>query len=167
MATKDNKHITAKNRSKIYKATKIKSSVSAFSIPKGKNMIQEREKIIENYIRKIKGSIYCPALNADVAITRTGRNETIFRASGKYKSTIAALTLEDALTNADWIKSIPKKRNVKAQKIYKKLHLLAVIIRGVGIAKILVGEVDLEKYNSEKDRFKHYCITQVSIRDIK
>ena len=118
-------------------------------------------------MRKIKGSLYCAALDSEVAITRLGVIETTYRASGKYKSALAALNLEEALLNAEWIKELPIKKGVKGQKIFKCLHLLAVLIKGVGIAKIIIGEVDADKYNSEDSQFMHYCITQVSVKDIK
>ena len=162
-------HFTKTERSKIYKTkrNKVKNSVDVYSIPKGKKKIGEREKIIIEYLRKISRELYCTALADYVGIRKVGRTETKFRASGKYKSTIAALNLEEVLINATYIKPVPKKKNVKAQKIFKQLHILACFIEGVGYAKILIGEVDDEHYDPANTRLTHYCITQMSVEEIK
>ena len=103
MANRFTTHFTNSDRSKIYRTSKskIKNSADVYSVPKGKDKKTEREKIIEKYLnQKVDKIIFCKALDADVVVRRKGIRETARHASKKYKSTLCALNLEEALKEA-------------------------------------------------------------------
>lgn len=160
-------HFTNSDRSKIYRASKskIKNSADIYSIPKDKKKRTEREKIIERYLKKIDKKIYCEALHGDVIVLKKGRNETITHASRSYKSTLAALNLEEALKEAKKIKTVPIKRTSKNQKCFKCMHILICAVENVGYAKIMVGE--FHEANNIPTPYAHYCITHLSVKQIK
>lgn len=161
-------HFTNSERSKIYRASKskIKNSADIYSIPKGKKKISEREKIIDRFLSgKVDRIIYCKALEADVILRRKGIKDTSLHAAKSYKSTLAALNLEEALKEAKKIKTVPIKRTSKNQKCFKCMHILACIVEHVGYAKIMVGE--FYEVKNIPTPYAHYCITHMSIKQIK
>lgn len=161
-------HITNKERSKIYKAKKkVKTTANIYTIPKGqtRKAIDERQKLITKYLNKLESVVYCPALEADVMVIRKGIKETRVQASLSYRSTIAALTLKEAIENATYIKELPVKRSSNNQKCFRKMHLLICPIQYIGYAKIMVGE--FYEIENIPTKYSHYCITQISLQKLK
>ena len=159
-------HYTNKERSKIYQLKKkIKNTADPYSVPKSKERKSERQKLIERYIAKLDKTIFCPALDADVMITRKGTSETRSNASYSYKSTLSALNLREIIENATYIKQVPVKRTSKNQKCFRHMHILICPIQNVGYAKLIVGEF----YDEEKipTKYAHYCVTHASLQKIK
>ena len=167
MARRAVTYFTNAERSKIYHAKKIRSSVNPLSVPKIKAKRSVREALIDRYILQLDKSIYCPAIGDNVAIIRRGKKETIYRAGAKHKSTISALTLKEAIENATYIKNLPIKNSSRNQKLFKLMHLLICPIRGIGYAKLLIGELKDIYVNIIGEQYAHYCITQISLKELK
>ncbi|MBO7652836.1 MAG: hypothetical protein J6S84_09045 [Bacteroidales bacterium] len=166
-AKKKREHTYTKaERSKINKIKKVKITDKP-SIPKSKNTesAQYRKKKIAEHMQEIYGVHYCKELNGDVAINQHISNvETRFRASTGYKSTILALNIENLLSSAVKIYDAPPKGN-KQQKSFVRMHVLIAAVRGIGYAKITIGEY--ENQIIAKAKYCHYCVTSISVHALK
>ena len=101
---------------------------------------------------------------AKVIVMRKGRTETTKKAKQSFKSTVTVLNMKAALENSAYIKPLPTKNN-KNQACFKRMHLLMCPIKGVGYAKIIIGE--FYEVTKIPTKFAHYCITHISLKEIK
>lgn len=84
-------------------------------------------------------------------------NETCYRASKTYLSTLAVLQLDAILTTARKTKITNAKPNNKNQKAFNKMMLMECVLPGIGTVKLIVG---IKRRSLEKIQ---YCITAVEI----
>lgn len=163
----DNKHkYTQAERKKVYKLKPVKlKNTPEIPLSKTKDAAKSRKKIISSHIQKIYGIVYCPELGADVAFNKTVSNvETRYRASGSRKSTLLAVNVEALIPHAVKLYEGPAKDNGQ-QKEFRKIHVLIAAVRGVGYAKITIGEY--ADSTISKAPYCHYCVTNISLRHLK
>ena len=84
-------------------------------------------------------------------------NETSYRASKSYLSTLAVLQLDAILTTAKKTKIALAKSNNDNQKSFNKMILMESVLPGIGVVKLIVG---IKRRSLEKVQ---YCITAVEI----
>lgn len=131
-------------------------------IPLG-NSVEEiniRKKIILEFYREWKQQNptqrkYNVSLKEYVNIRNVSINETCFRASKSYLSTLAVLQLDAVLTMAKKIKMTNAKPNDKNQKPFNKMILMECNLPGIGKVKLTVG---VKRRSFEKIQ---YCITAI------
>ena len=120
-------------------------------IPTGINKedIETRKQIILDFYREWK------QLNPTQRKYNVSINETSFRASKTYLSTLAVLQLDAILTTARKTKVVNAKPNNKNQKPFNKMILMECELPGIGIVKLVVG---IKRKTLEKVQ---YCITAI------
>ncbi len=155
------KHIYSnKERHQIYQSDSVKNGTTKH-VPKERTSTKSRRKIVDEYVRTIKKSlIFCTALNNYVEVTKISQSEIRNWGGIGWKSTISVLNAKELVCNATYIYSTPPKNN-KKQKVFKKMHILICPIKGVGYAKITVGEGDFET------PYILYSITHIALKKIK
>ena len=131
-------------------------------IPTGINKedIETRKQIILDFYREWKQlnptqRKYNVSLKDYVNIRNVSINETSFRASKTYLSTLAVLQLDAILTTARKTKVVNAKPNNKNQKPFNKMILMECELPGIGIVKLVVG---IKRKTLEKVQ---YCITAI------
>lgn len=124
-------------------------------MPGGKDAkaIAVRRRIVSEAISNLD-KIYCPALKSYVHYNSNSFREIKFQAAKSRKSVLLALNIEDLVARATFVKSTSPKNN-KGQRDFDVVHFLAATVKGIGIAKIVVGE------NFSKDKKHHYSVTAV------
>ncbi len=157
------KHVYSnKERHIIYKSATVKNSTTK-QVPKEKAATKSRRKIINDCIKTLKKTfIFCKALNDYVEITKISQSEVRNWGGINKKSTIAVLNIHNIVNNATYIYSTNPKDN-KKQQAFKKMHILICPIKGVGYAKITIGEVIKKKITP----YTLYSITHISLIKIK
>ncbi|MBO5963814.1 MAG: hypothetical protein J6P97_04965 [Bacteroidales bacterium] len=153
---------TLMQRSELYKSKPVKNSAKG-GVPKEKDAKakDERAKILAKWIKN-KEVLFCPALSANVYTKRKSKEETIYHASKSHKSTIVAMNMSNLYADAKYSSYKPKAN--KNQICFKNIHVLIAVVKGVGYAKITVGEF----YEDVKgELFCQYCATHISLRKIK
>lgn len=163
----DNKHkYTQAERKKVYKLKPVKvKNTPEIPHKKTKAAARIRKNIISTHIQSIYGTVYCPELDADVAFNKTVSNvETRYRASGSRKSTLLAVNIEALIPHAVKLYEGPAKANGQ-QKEFCRMHVLIAAVRGVGYAKITIGEY--ADSSLSKAPYCHYCVTGISLRQLK
>ncbi len=125
------------------------------TIPKGtdKESVYIRNAIIHARLERLKGTgIPCPALGKDVYIVSGSIRETAVHAGRRYKSTLAALRMVEAIGKAKYVKEDKPKQGKQTAMKFVKTHQLKAFLSGIGEVKIIVGE-------RNNKRIFHYCIT--------
>lgn len=126
-------------------------------IPKGtskEEVYERRAIIIENLQHLIGTAIRCKALNNQlVHFDFYSIDETATHASKRYESTLAALKVTKAISNAKFvgISKTHSKRQIK--RGFTQMIELSAELNGIGIVKIVVG-------NKKNQQLLHYCITK-------
>ncbi len=126
-------------------------------IPRGeeKEDVEERREFLKIKLRPLIGSkVKCPALdNRIVYIVSNSVNEIAVRASKRYKSTLVALKVKEAIENAEFVKAgVPDTNSQKVKFRFKKVFILKGTLPKVGAYKLVVGELKSKKV-------LQYCIT--------
>lgn len=126
-------------------------------IPKGitKEEVYERRAIIIDKLQHLIGtSIRCKALkNQLVHFDFYSIDETATHASKKYESTLAALNVTKAISNAVYIRRDKPHSKNQIKMRFKEIVELSAELKNIGIVKIIVGQ-------RRNKKFVHYCITK-------
>ena len=126
-------------------------------IPKGitKEEVYERRAIIIEELQHLIGtSIRCKALkNQLVHFDFYSIDETATHASKKYESTLAALNVTKAISNAVYIRRDKPHSKNQIKMRFKEIVELSAELKDIGIVKIIVGQ-------RRNKKFVHYCITK-------
>lgn len=126
-------------------------------IPKGisKEEVYERRAIIIDKLQHLIGtSIRCKALkNQLVHFDFYSIDETATHASKKYESTLAALNVTKAISNAVYIRRDKPHSKNQIKMRFKEIVELSAELKDIGIVKIIVGQ-------RRNKKFVHYCITK-------
>ena len=126
-------------------------------IPKGitKEEVYERRAIIIEELQHLIGTaVRCKALkNQLVHFDFYSIDETATHASKKYESTLAALNVTKAISNAKRIGQDKAKSNRQKKLGFILIVELSAELKDVGEVKIIVGR----KANKQ---YLHYCITK-------
>ncbi len=161
---KEKRHYTNQERHKIYTAPKVKlKNVPAAPKQKSSEAIRKRRNIIHSYMSRLDERYFCNSIGDYVYIIRKSMKETKEHAAKDYKGTLLAINIDSLFRNAVKIREL--KPNSRNQNEFKKMHLLICPVKGVGYAKIVVGELYVP-YPVGKT-FIHYCVTHTSLKDIK
>lgn len=126
-------------------------------IPKGitNEEVYERRAIIIDKLQHLIGtSIRCKALkNQLVHFDFYSIDETATHASKKYESTLAALNVTKAISNAVYIKrSRPESRKQHKRGFEEMIELSSKLI-DIGYVKIMIEQ-------KKNKKLMHYCITK-------
>lgn len=126
-------------------------------IPKGitKEEVYERRAIIIDKLQHLIGtSIRCKALkNQLVHFDFYSIDETATHASKKYESTLAALNVTKAISNAAYIRRDKPHSKKQIKMRFNEIVELSAELKDIGCVKIIVGQRRNKKY-------VHYCITK-------
>jgi hypothetical protein len=126
-------------------------------IPKGisKEEVYERRAIIIDKLQHLIGtSVRCKALkNQLVHFDFYSIDETATHASKKYESTLAALNVTKAISNAVYIRRDKPHSKNQIKMRFKEIVELSAELKDIGIVKIIVGQ-------RRNKKFVHYCITK-------
>ena len=126
-------------------------------IPKGisKEEVYERRAIIIDKLQHLIGtSVRCKALkNQLVHFDFYSIEETATHASKKYESTLAALNVTKAISNAVYIRRDKPHSKNQIKMRFKEIVELSAELKDIGIVKIIVGQ-------RRNKKFVHYCITK-------
>ena len=126
-------------------------------IPKGitKEEVYERRAIIIDKLQHLIGtSIRCKALkNQLVHFDFYSIDETATHASKKYESTLAALNVTKAISNAVYIRRDKPHSKNQIKMRFKEIVELSAELKDIGIVKIIVGQ-------RRNKKFVHYGITK-------
>lgn len=126
-------------------------------IPKGisKEEVYERRAIIIDKLQHLIGtSVRCKALKYQlVHFDFYSIDETATHASKKYESTLAALNVTKAISNAKKIGLDKAKSNRQKKLGFVIIVELSAEVKNVGEVKIIIGR----KANKQ---YLHYCITK-------
>lgn len=126
-------------------------------IPKGitKEEVYERRAIIIEELQHLIGtSVRCKALkNQLVHFDYYSIDETATHASKKYESTLAALNVTKAISNAVYIRRDRPHSKNQIKMRFNEIVELAAELKDIGIVKIIIGQRRNKKY-------VHYCITK-------
>ena len=137
-------------------------SIKSKDIPlgTGREDVETRKQIILEFYREWKllnptQRKYNVSLKDYVNIRNVSINETSFRASKTYLSTLAVLQLDAILTTARKTKIVNAKSNNQNQKPFNKMILMECELPGIGVVKLVVG---IKRKTFEKVQ---YCITAI------
>lgn len=126
-------------------------------IPKGitKEEVYERRAIIIEELQHLIGTaVRCKALkNQLVHFDFYSIDETATHASKKYESTLAALNVTKAISNAVYIRRDRPHSKNQIKMRFNEIVELAAELKDIGIVKIIIGQRRNKKY-------VHYCITK-------
>jgi hypothetical protein len=126
-------------------------------IPKGitKEEVYERRTIIIEELQHLIGTaVRCKALkNQLVHFDFYSIDETATHASKKYESTLAALNVTKAISNAVYIRRDRPHSKNQIKMRFNEIVELAAELKDIGIVKIIIGQRRNKKY-------VHYCITK-------
>jgi hypothetical protein len=126
-------------------------------IPKGitKEEVYERRAIIIEELQHLIGTaVRCKALkNQLVHFDFYSIDETATHASKKYESTLAALNVTKAISNAVYIRRDKPHSKNQIKMRFNEIVELAAELKDIGIVKIIIGQRRNKKY-------VHYCITK-------
>jgi hypothetical protein len=126
-------------------------------IPKGitKEEVYERRTIIIEELQHLIGTaVRCKALkNQLVHFDFYSIDETATHASKKYESTLAALNVTKAISNAVYIRRDKPHSKNQIKMRFNEIVELAAELKDIGIVKIIIGQRRNKKY-------VHYCITK-------
>lgn len=160
--TTDSKHkYTQPERKKVYKLRPQKVKKVHKCLPKSR---RERRNIIKSHYKEVYGQYYCPALDANVSINKDiSCNKTFYEASMRRKSTQLALVVEELLPIAVKLYDSTAKEN-EMQAGFVRMHVLVAGVKGVGYAKITVGEYS--RINTPAP-FCQYSVSHLSVVQLK
>jgi hypothetical protein len=126
-------------------------------IPKGisKEEVYERRAIIIDKLQHLIGtSIRCKALkNQLVHFDFYSIDETATHASKKYESTLAALNVTKAISNAVYIKRSRPESRKQHKRGFEEMIELSSKLTDIGYVKIMIGQ-------KKNKKLMHYCITK-------
>jgi hypothetical protein len=126
-------------------------------IPKGitKEEVYERRAIIIEELQHLIGTaVRCKALkNQLVHFDFYSIDETATHASKKYESTLAALNVTKAISNAVYIRRDRPHSKNQIKMRFNEIVELAAELKDIGMVKIIIGQRRNKKY-------VHYCITK-------
>lgn len=126
-------------------------------IPKGdsKEDVYARRDYIVNKLQHLIGtSIRCKALRGQkVHFDFYSIDETATHAAKRYESTLAALKVTKAISNAKIVGSSQAKSNKQKKLGFVLMVELSAELKDVGNVKIVIGRKSNKQY-------LHYCITQ-------
>lgn len=135
-------------------------------LPRAKNKParKRRSNTIARHIEKLYGTVYCPALRANVAFNRkTSKRESVVHSSGDRDSTLFALNIELLLQTATIADRLDPKPGNKQQAPFCKMIILEQKIKGHGTARIVVGKYKPD-YQPRISNYCHYCVTRWNIK---
>ena len=151
---------TQSERKKIYRIKKVKMPVKS-DVPHDR---KTRRNLIKTHYQENYGRYYCPALGGNVSINKDiSCNKTFYEAAVREKSTKLALIVEQIIPLAVKLYSSKAKAN-EMQKGFSMVHVLVAGVRGVGYAKITVGEY---ADKTELNEFCQYSVSHLSIVQLK
>ena len=126
-------------------------------IPTGttKEEVYERRAIIIEELQHLIGTaVRCKALkNQLVHFDFYSIDETATHASKKYESTLAALNVTTAISNAVYIRRDRPHSKNQIKMRFNEIVELAAELKDIGMVKIIIGQRRNKKY-------VHYCITK-------
>lgn len=131
-------------------------------LPKAKNKPARKKRVdfITRHIESLYGTVYCPALRANVAFNRkTSKREAISHSSGDRDSTLFALNIEQLLQTASIVDRLPPKPGNKQQVPFCQMIIMEQKIKGLGTARITIGKYK-PGYNLVEAPYCHYCVTR-------
>lgn len=127
---------------------------------KGKPAVKRREKTVARHIEQLYGTVYCPALRANVAFNkRTSRREAKQHSAGDRDSALFALNIEQLLQTATLVDRRPAKPGNKSQSPFSEMVILEQKIKRHGTARITIGKYKPE-YPDTAAPYCHYCVTR-------
>lgn len=135
-------------------------------LPRAKNKpsIKRRERVVARHIEQLYGTVYCPALRANVAFNRkTSKREAVTHSVGDRDSTLFALNIEQLLQTATIVDRLAPKPGNKTQAPFCKMIILEQKIKGHGIARIVIGKYK-PNYQPRISNYCHYCVTRWNIK---
>lgn len=147
---------------KIQKSPRIKTN----SNPTVSLDEDERKRQIQRFLKSIKYSIYCPAINDNVGITSKSQTESSVWGKKNSKSVTAIYNINDLLKFATLVRKGKPKQASKQQKSFEYVYYLSCKLKGVGLVKIMIGEF----YKLKKDldtKFILYSATYQKYRNVK
>ena len=130
-------------------------------IPQGNtpDEIAKRRQIIAQFFHEWKeqNPNHCRfnnSLNENIYVRFVSITETCTHASRTYRSTLAVMHLDEILTNAKKVATVPAKNNSN-QKGFEKMIVMHYNLPEIGVIKITVG---VKRRTHEKVM---YCITAI------
>lgn len=87
-----------RHNKKKYQNTIIPPTPPAATGGRSKHAIKRRERVVARHIENLYGTVYCPALRANVAFNRkTSKREAVTHSVGDRDSSLFALNIEQLL----------------------------------------------------------------------
>lgn len=127
------------------------------NIPAGnsKDDVYARRDYIVNKLQHLIGtSIRCNALNGQkVHINFYSIDETATHAAKNYESTLAALKIAKAISNAKFVKASKPHSRKQVKRGFVEMYELSSELPKIGTVKIMVGK-------KKNQQILHYCITK-------
>lgn len=131
-------------------------------LPRAKNKpaIKRRERVVARHIEQLYGTVYCPALRANVAFnSKTSRKEAKQHSSGDSDSALFALNIEQLLQTATIVDRLDPKPGNKTQSPFCQMIILEQKIKRHGTARITIGKYR-PNYPDKMAPYCHYCVTR-------
>jgi len=136
----------------------IENTVSSELIAQIPATEDDRRKFLTSELQRFEGTeIYSKYFNQNVIVLKKSLSEITKWAAKSKESVIAALNLDGVVANATKVNEDNPKPNKKTKEFYfNKMYEMRCNIKGVGTAKLMVGE----RKNGKKIT---YCITALRI----
>ena len=152
-----------RHNKKKYQNTIISPTPPAATGGRSKHAIKRRERVVARHIENLYGTVYCPALRANVAFNRkTSRKEAMQHSSGDHDSTLFVLNIEQLLKTATIVNRQASKPGNRQQAPFSEMVILEQKIKGYGKAKIVLGKYKPD-YPDKSAPYCHYCVTRWSV----
>lgn len=149
-----------RHNKKKYQNTIIPPTPPAATGGRSKHAIKRRERVVARHIENLYGTVYCPALRANVAFNRkTSKREAVTHSVGDRDSSLFALNIEQLLQTATLVDRLNPKPGNKQQSPFCQMIVLEQKIKKHGTARIVIGKYK-PGYNLAAAPYCHYCVTR-------